>query len=211
MTKGMLMRKTMFWLITTGLAVVLLGTTFMWFASFQSPSQVVLRAGTPGVTVLTSDRGRLGFLMLGRQPDGEKWVLRYRSNEKPAADAQTLDQLCTDHGLGFGMDQQVNIAGLEAPAVAGVAAGQSWAARRIVVPWWSLASFSLIGLVIWSLTKGVRMYRMERGLCGKCSFDVSQSSHFCPRCGKAIPRRTWSGDVRPRRGEVVGRAARVAG
>lgn len=195
------MQKTTFWVVSSVLVVVLLGTTFLWFRSFQVSEQAVVRLGTPGVTVLTTDRGRLGFLMLGRQPAGEKWMMRWRTNEKPQNDTPKLDELCTDHGLGFGMDYQVNVAGLEAPAVAGVTGGvASWAARRMVIPFWSIAATGLGLLIVWVLTLGVRLHRLDHGLCGKCSFDISQSSHFCPRCGKPIPRRTWSGEVRPRRG-----------
>ncbi|MEO0515143.1 MAG: zinc ribbon domain-containing protein [Planctomycetota bacterium] len=205
------MRKIMFWTVTTVLAVLLLGSSFLWYRSYTHSEQAVVRLGTPGVTVFTTDRGRLGWLTLGQQPEGQPFMFSWRVNEKAPAGVPTLDLRCTDNGLGFGIDRQVNIEGLEAPAVAGlIPADQiSWAARRVVVPFWAMVAFSLITGLIWVMTAGVRLYRAERGLCGKCATDISQNSHFCPKCGKAIPKRTWSGDTRPRR-KIAGHA-RAAG
>jgi hypothetical protein len=114
-----------------------------------------------------------------------------------------LAETCVDHALGFGMDREVNVVNLEAPAVAGVlptVSEATWALRRVVVPFWAILAGTFGLLMIWALTAGVKLYRVEHGLCAKCSYDVSECSHFCPRCGKAIPKRTWSGDDRPRRG-----------
>ncbi|MEM6853798.1 MAG: zinc ribbon domain-containing protein [Planctomycetota bacterium] len=195
------MRKFMFWTVTAVLGVVLLGSSFLWYRSFEMSEQAVVRLGTPTVTVVTTDRGRLGFLTLGQQPEGKPFLMTWRVNEKAPEDAALLDERCTDRGLGFGMDRQVNIATQEAPAVAGVIPSDqiSWAARRVVLPFWAIVAFSLITGLIWVMTVGVRLYRLERGLCPSCSTDISQASHFCPKCGKAIPKRTWSGETRPRR------------
>lgn len=211
MVEGLAMRKFIFWTVTSVLAVVLLGSSFLWYRSFEMSEQAVVRLGTPTVTVFTTDRGRLGFLTLGQQPEGNPFVMKWQVNDKAPEDAMLLDERCTDHGLGFGMDRQVNIANQEAPAVAGVIPADqiSWAARRVVVPFWAMVAFSLITGLIWVLTAGVRLHRIEHGLCAKCSNDISQSSHFCAKCGKAIPKRTWSGDTRPRR--KVSGSPRTAG
>ncbi|MEM1108066.1 MAG: zinc ribbon domain-containing protein [Planctomycetota bacterium] len=202
------MRKFIFWTVTGVLSIALLGSAFLWYRSYESSDQAVVRLGTPTVTVFTSDRGRLGLLTLGQQADGPPIFARWRVNEKAPAELALLDERCTDHGLGFGIDRQVNIADQEAPAVAGVFSGGevSWAARRVVVPFWALTAFSLIFGFIWIMTTGVPLYRIERGLCPKCATDISQASHFCPKCRKAIPKLTWSGESRPRRRLV--RAAR---
>ena len=99
-------------------------------------------------------------------------------------------------------------ADLPSPAVAGVgseggAGGTGgtggWALRRVVVPWWAVVA-AVGGLcLVWTMTFGVRVLREGRGRCVRCGHDVSQSSHYCPSCRKPIPRRTWSGDTRPRR------------
>lgn len=201
MVEGLAMRKVTFWIVTSLFGVLLLGSAFLWYRSFEVSEQAVIRLGTANVTVATTDRGRLGFLTLGSQPDGAPFMFNWRVNEKAPAELELLDQRCTDHGLGFGVDRQVNIAGQEAPAVAGVIPADQiqWAARRVVLPFWAIVAFSLITGIIWVSTAGVRLYRLERGLCAKCSSDISQASHFCPNCGKAIPKRTWSGESRPRR------------
>jgi len=210
MVEGLAMRKIMFWTVTTVLAGLLLGSSFLWYRSFDHSDQAVVRVGLPSVTVFTTDRGRLGLLTLGQQPEGPAFLFNWRTNDKAPAGVPTLDERCTDHGLGFGIDRQVNIVGLEAPAVAGVVPADqvSWAARRVVVPFWAIVAFSLIAGVIWVLTNGVRLHRIERGLCAKCASDISQSSHFCPKCRKAIPKRTWSGETRPRR-KVAGQPVRT--
>lgn len=181
------------------MALLLGVTAFFWIRSYDHSDQMVVRLGTPGVSVWTSDRGRLGVLMLGPQPGGQSWITEWQTNAGPSRDTPTLDQLCPENGLGFGIAHEVNISGLEQPAVAGISAEPSFAPRRLVMPFWSLAAAAAGMLLLWCLTAGLRLYRVEHGLCGKCSFDVSEASHFCPKCGKAIPRRTWSGDSRPRR------------
>ncbi|MBB6430660.1 zinc ribbon domain-containing protein [Algisphaera agarilytica] len=195
------MRKVIFWTVTSVLGVMLLATSFLWYRSFNVSEQAVIRLGTGSVTVATTDRGRLGFLTLGQQGDGSPFIFDWRVNEKAPTELELLDERCTDHGLGFGIDRQVNIAGQEAPAVAGVIPADQiqWAVRRVVVPFWAMVAFALITGIIWVSTSGVRLYRIERGLCAKCSNDISQASHFCPKCGKRIPKRTWSGESRPRR------------
>lgn len=210
MVEGLAMRKLMFWTVTTVLAIVLLGSSFLWYRSFNLSEQAVVRLGTPTVTVFTTDRGRLGLLTLGQQPEGSPFLFNWRVNDQAPAGVPTLDQRCTDNGLGFGIDRQVNIEGLEAPAVAGlIPADQiSWAARRVVVPFWAIVAFSLGLGFLWVMTSGVRLYRTERGLCAKCASDITDSSHFCPKCRKPIPKRTWSGETRPRRKvAVAGRTA----
>ncbi|MEM7624504.1 MAG: zinc ribbon domain-containing protein [Planctomycetota bacterium] len=197
------MRKLIFWTLTSVLVLILGTATFFWVRSYDYSDQMTVRLGTPGVSVWTSDRGRLGVLMLGPQPMGERWVMDWRTNPGPSDNTPTLDALCVENGLGFGIAYEVNISGLEQPAVAGVSAEPTFAPRRLVAPFWSLAAASGGLLLLWCLTYGVRLYRIDHGLCGKCSFDVSQSSHFCPKCGKAIPKRTWSGDTRPRRRMVA--------
>ncbi len=201
--------KMIFWSVTVLLVVVVGGSSYLWFRSFEASDQAVVRLGTPGVSVWTTDRGRLGVLFLGPQPLEERWVLTTRSNAVPPADAPKMETLCVDHGLGFGMDRQVSISGLEMPAVSGVtsAAEGTWAARRMVMPFWAIFFGSLGLLLVWWGTLGRRIHRQDHGLCPKCAFDVSQCSHYCPKCGKGITRKSWSGDSRPTRRTGAARPA----
>jgi hypothetical protein len=203
------MRKVVFWSVSGLLTLILLGSAVLWFRSYGQSEQAVVRLGTASVSVFTTDRGQLGWLVLPEQPTGSPFVFRWRVNA-PAGDlTPKLEELCVDHALGFGIDREVNIAGLEAPAVANVlpqVTEASWALRRVVLPFWALLALAGGMLMVWLLTFGVRLFRIERGLCSKCSYDVSESSHFCPKCRRPIPKRTWSGESRPtRRSPSAGR------
>lgn len=195
--EGLAMRKAVFWLLTVVLLTVLGASSLLWFRSFHYSEQAVLRWGTPSVAVLTTDRGRWSVLFLAHQRmDGQNWIARWRVNPKLDKAAPRLDQLCEDSAIGFGMDQEVMVEGPELPAVAGVSTS-NWAVQRLVVPFWALFFGSIGGLIVCWAVLGKRIYRIEHGLCAKCAYDVSQCSHFCPHCGKPIPRKTWSGDTRP--------------
>ena len=185
-----------------------------------------------GIGVWTSDRGRLGLLWLEASPviddvDGERaagergWVHEsavwaWRVASAAAPDAALLDALCAERGLGFGFDREVEVSVVERPAVAALrersdavgGGGALGAWRRAVVPWWSVTAAAGGMWLVWTLTFGVRVLRMSRGRCVRCGHDVSESSHYCPSCRKPIPRRTWSGDTRPRR---AGRVEQVVG
>ncbi|MEM9884024.1 MAG: hypothetical protein AAF800_14015 [Planctomycetota bacterium] len=198
------MQKTVYWSVVLVLGAVLIGSGLLWYRSYERSEQAVVRAGTPAVMVFTTDRGRLGLLTLGDPGVGEPFVFRLRTNPTPAAGAPTLEAHCADHGLGFGLGPAVAMRGAEEPALAGfLPAGDfSLTARRVVVPFWFFvaASFALLG--IWVMTVGVRLHRTDHGLCPRCSYDITQCSHFCPGCGKPIARKTWSGESRPRRQAV---------
>jgi len=195
------MQKTVFWLLTAVLVVVMGASSVLWFRSFHHSEQAVLRLGTPGVTVMTTDRGRLALLFLGAQPTGPRWVARWRVNPELKHVMPKLETFCEDSALGFGLDSKVVIEGIEKPAVASIRpeGDISWAVRRVVIPFWAIFFGALGGALVWFAVIGKRIYRIDHGLCVKCSYDVSQCSHFCPRCGKAIPNRTWSGEARPMR------------
>ncbi|MEM8737596.1 MAG: hypothetical protein AAGG38_03850 [Planctomycetota bacterium] len=198
----MMTQKLTYWVVASVLGAVVIGGSVMWWRSYSHSEQAVVRAWFKGVAVLTTDRGRLAILSLGEQPTASRWVLQLRSNGTPAREAPRLDELCRDHGLGFGVDQAVAIAGAEQPAVAGVnvlGGGVSWGVRRVVLPFWAVVVGGTGLLLVWTLTYGVRVFRSDKGLCVKCSYDISGASHFCPKCGKPIARRTWSGETRPRR------------
>ena len=193
------MRKTIFWTVTASLVVLMGVLSFFWIRSYDYTNQLVVRLGTPGVSVWTSDRGRLSLLLLGPQPIGNKWIVHLQANPRPNAHVPTLDELCAENGMGFGVAREVSITGIEKPAVAGIQSASSFAPRRVVTPFWALLALAGGVLLVWCLTRGVRLYRIERGLCGRCSYDVSECSHFCPKCRRPISKRTWSGESRPRR------------
>ena len=201
MTEGLAMRKAVFWTVAGLLAVVAVGSSVLWYRSYGASDQLTLRLGTPGVSVWTTDRGRLGVLFLGAQPLGDRWVMSVRSNPGQPADRPKLGDLYARHVGGFAWDATVNIEGLEMPAVSGVmpVTDGTWATRRVVVPLWSILAVSLGGLIAWGATLGVRIHRQDHGLCPRCAYDVSHCSHFCPKCGKKTHRKTWSDSTRPSR------------
>ena len=96
------MRKLIFWTLTSFLVLILGAATFLWVRSYDYSDQMTLRTGTPGVSVWTSDRGRLGILMLGPQPMGQRWMMQWRTNEGPTRDTPTLDQLCAETAWASG-------------------------------------------------------------------------------------------------------------
>lgn len=190
-------------------------------------------AGNGAISVWTSDRGQLGFLWLevpagdgftGRE-DGEigkvgGWSRRavvwdWRVNQASEQSTPRLDELCAERGLGFGWDREVAVSGLERPMVARMfgefvpgGGGSWWALRRVVVPLWVIMATAGGLWLVWTMTFGLRTHRISKGACTRCGHDVTQSSHYCPQCRKPIPRRTWSGETRPRR---AGKVALEAG
>ena len=201
------MRKVVFWTVTGLLTLVMLAAAVFWVRSYSASDQVIVRPGTENVSILTSDRGVMSWLLLPEQAQGSLIMFRMLANG-PADDSMPrLDELCEDHALGFGTAGEVNISPLEAPAAAGVLPTfdeTSWALRRVVLPFWAILALAGGTLLVWLLTVGVRLFRIERGLCPHCSYDVSESSHFCPRCRRPIPKRTWSGESRPTRRTMTG-------
>jgi len=197
-------RKLVFWSVGCVLLSAFVGAVYLWSKSYERPEQLVVRVSRPGVAVLTTDRGRLGLLLLGDRPMGERWVFEHRVNVKPSPDSPRLDALCRDHLWGFGLDKAVSVSGPEQPAVAGMLPAMAGGeARRVVVPFWALAAGAFGMWLVWVLWYGVPLYRATRGVCRRCAYKVEDCSHFCPKCGKAISRRTWSGETRPRRRMAV--------
>jgi hypothetical protein len=199
------MRKAYFWSVLVLLAVVLAASSYFWVQSYNRSYQTVVRYGTPSLTVATIDRGRVGLLFLRDRPSDRKWVFEMKSAEAMPADAPKLESFCESNGLGFGMGKDVRIVDLERPAVAVAGLDDpQWAARRMVLPFWVMSVGSLALLILWVVRVGIPMHRAEHGLCPKCSYDISECSHFCPKCRRPIDKRSWSGDVRPASGMLSG-------
>ena len=65
-----------------------------------------------------------------------------------------------------------------------------WAFRYLTVPYWLLAAVFALLPAVWVRRRRRRAlvrYRLERGLCGGCGYDLRSSTGRCPECGAPAP------------------------
>ena len=63
---------------------------------------------------------------------------------------------------------------------------RAWSDHLVVVPWWSLATLSLILPAVRALASVRRMRRRRHeksGLCSACGYDLRATPGRCPECG----------------------------
>ncbi|MEE9405290.1 MAG: hypothetical protein V3V20_10375 [Algisphaera sp.] len=190
------MRPFFYALMAVLLLVLTVGFGWLWYDSAATASQMLIRSGGSRAVLVTVDRSRVSMLM-GR---GESLPLDVSVARMPVDTTVLLDEQCDDQMWGFGLDSLVRRDGLapvEAKTILTGEESRKWKAWRMVMPMWAITAATAGLLVVWWLKFNVPLYRELGGRCRKCGYDVNSSSHFCPVCKQELPRRTWSGDVRP--------------
>ena len=71
--------------------------------------------------------------------------------------------------------------------------------RVFVVPYWFVTTACLAAcfpLIRSTWRRSQRVWRLKRGLCPRCGYDVRSTSGCCPECGTAVPAGERGGRVR---------------
>ncbi len=190
------MRAFFYALVAVVLLALCAGVGWLWRDSASTTTQVLVRSGGPRAGLITVDRGAAALLISRGAPLGAETRL-IRGVADPGV---RLDEACDKRALGFGVDSLVRQSGLldvEAQAMLTVHDTPAWRGRRVVLPMWAVLAGVAGVLLVWWLRFNLPLYRELRGRCRRCAYDIRNSSHFCPVCKQALPRRTWSGDARP--------------
>ncbi len=188
------MRAFFYALVAAVLLALTAGAGWLWHDSDQTTTQVLVRSGGSRALLVSVDRGRFALLS-ARGPALPFEVGRKRGVADPGP---SLDEVCDDCLVGFGLDTLVRQDGLvdfEAQVLMTGHETPRWRARRLVMPMWAVVGGLAGLLVVWWLRFNVPLYRELRGRCRRCAYDISSSSHYCPVCKNPLPRRTWSGPV----------------
>ena len=71
--------------------------------------------------------------------------------------------------------------------------GKPWARQgTVAIPHWSVMLVSAVLPALWFHGRRRARYRVVRGLCPACGYDLRASPERCPECGVANPERTIS-------------------
>jgi hypothetical protein len=90
-------------------------------------------------------------------------------------------------GLIRTMERIPHTSGLDRPDIRGVVSANT---RSVIIPLWIVSivtGIPPIRAAVRIRKERIRTFRVKRGLCGGCGYDLRASKERCPECGMAIP------------------------